>query len=350
MKFHPFNIKYVEKGMNDNDIVFHDDISHDKFILRMVENFELKECYKDDVKNIENIYALMHTSIPQYIQDVKDFLLHGDIYFIKELQSFVIFSFLKYLGSSSIKNHGFFILEEQVIGKEIQLMFKTKKFINLHEFFEEKNQNDYSFEYVGNLFIHNVESIISKSFDFKELFKVDFLKERADSKNNNFLHNSNFMLLERMDYHIDYNIELFDYSPKQINSDIVKMNDRNNWELNIEKMTSLYNYREGLRCDASVEFTTGFFYECKISPTNLNVIKHKVSKELPYLDESSVIYYMKFFMFYTHKGMLIQSINGLDSISFYFDDIPIAFDIWESFNILSNKKDSSFKKELLKIV
>lgn len=348
MKLHPFSIKYVEKIKNSNEIIFHDNIRYDRFKLKKDKHSNLTMLYNDPLKNIEKIYALMHTDISNYVTNEKNFLLHGDIYFIESRNIYVIFSFKKYIGSSSIMNHGFFFLDSKLMDGEFQLMFNMNKFKSVDEFFTKYITNESELEYVGNFFIHDVETFMPEPFTFDKTYKLDLLRKSFNDKKVDFYYHSCFNLIESYeDEEGEDAIRTHSYKPRPITIESVRLCEYDDWEIGVERIDGVYNYRIGKYDKSSIALMTGYLYECKLNPLIMKKIKNII---YPINENKRVDYYMKFFVFYTHKGIVIKSLVNDSLESFYFDDNSIGFDVWDSFDILSDKSNRRYKQELLKIL
>lgn len=335
MKFHPFNIAYIEET-EKMSIIRHDDITSD--------NFRNEMSYNQSIKN--EIISLLYVTIKN-----KD-IYHGDIYLDKLSKKIYIYTLNKLNSSSDIVNHGFFLLKEHKDSDKIELIFDKNEFIIGEEFITD------DLVYIGNVFVHlninkQLVGTLNKELNNDENYSLSNLENEYKECKGDFYFSTKFFIYfyNKMAVYKE-NISKWMYEPFQLTEKIVQINEEDNWEIGIEKQYEVFHWVHKNVFKNNFVIITGVHYKTIFNDeeyfTLFNMVEYylQLKDKMPFFD-----YYKSFFAHYDGEKLIIKSsINNVDFNEFIFDEKPIPYNVSNLFRINSNKESDVYMNELLKII
>lgn len=342
MKFHPFNIKYVEET-ESMSIIVHDDITS--------KNFKNKISYSKFienkiVRNDKDVVSLLSITI----KNKKIF--HGDVYLDKQSSKVYIYTLNKRNSANDMISHGFFLLKENKDGNKTQLIFDKNEFVFTEDFIEG------DIVYLGNVFVHlkinkQVKDIINNELGTNKNYSLNVLKGGYKRCNSDFYFSTRIYIYfyDKKDIYTN-NVSKWMYEPSTLKKKIVQINEENSWEIGIEKQYEMFNRVFGSVFEDTLAVITGVHYKSILNDKEYNLLFNQIDYYRELNDKLDFIkHYKNFFSHYNGKDLFIKSIEFNDqSNEFLFDERPIPYSISNSFHITSDKRSDSYRKELLKII
>lgn len=342
MKLHPFNIKYVEETTGEN-IILHEDITSSNFID---EKKHFHVVLGERFLQSRSIFSLLHTFVNN-----KD-IYHGDIYLDRTSKNVYIYTLYKKNYANDILGHGFFLLKQHRDRNKIQFIFDKNEFIFVEDFI---NGN---IVYLGNIFVHleinkQVKDKMNYELGTDKNYSLNDLKGGYKRYKNDFYFSTYFNIYFFDKKNIDNkNVSFFSYAPIKLTKKLAQINEKNDWEIGIDKEYVMYNKTFDNAYNDSFPMITGIHYKSALKPKDLNIMLSEIKNYSNLMDKFDFVEnYKNFFAFYDGRSLIMKTIDiNNNPVEFLFDEQPIPYNIKDLFYLNSNKNSESYKYELLKVL